>query len=105
MWIYERGFKTRQSQDKLYSIRAFHPTAQATDNERCPVNIFKKFARRRPLEMNKPGSLFYLAVKHKRKPEDDVWYMRSPLGKNEIGKFLSTAAKMLVYKAEQPTTR
>ena len=43
--------------------------------------------------MNKPDSPFYLAVKHQRKPDDEVWYMRSPLGKNEIGKFLSTAAK------------
>ena len=66
---------------------------QATGNERCPVKIFKEFARRRPLEMNKPDSPFYLAVKHQRKPDDDVWYVRSPHGKNEIGKFLSTAAK------------
>jgi len=43
--------------------------------------------------MNKPDSPFYLAVKHQRKPNDNVWYMRSPLGKNEIGKFLSTPAK------------
>ena len=93
VWRYERGSKTRQGQDKPYSVRAFHPTAQATGNERCPVKIFKEFARRRPLEMNKPDSPFYLAVKHKRKPDDNVWYMRSPLGKNEIGKFLSTAAK------------
>ena len=93
MWRYERGSKTRQGQDKPYSVRTFHPTAQATGNERCPVKIFKEFARRHPLEMNKPDSPFYLAVKHQRKPDDDVWYMRSPLGKNEIGKFLSTAAK------------
>ena len=43
--------------------------------------------------MNKPDSPFYVTVKHQRKPGDDVCYMRSPLGKNEIGKFLSTAAK------------
>ena len=43
--------------------------------------------------MNKPDSPFHLAVKHQRKPVDDVWYMRSPLGKNEIGKFPSTTAK------------
>ena len=43
--------------------------------------------------MKKPDSPLYLAVKHQRKPDDDLWYMRCPLGKNEIGKFLSTAAK------------
>jgi len=90
---YERGSKTHQGQDKPYSVRAFHPTAQAIGNERCPVKIFKEFAHRRPLEMNKPDSPFYLAVNHKQKPDDDVWYIRSPLGKNEIGKFLSAGAK------------
>ena len=93
VWKFERGSKTRQGQDKPHSVRAFHPTAQATGNERCPVKFYKEFARRRPVEMNQPDSPFYLAVKHQRKPADDVWYMRSPLGKNEIGKFLSTAAK------------
>ena len=43
--------------------------------------------------MNKPDSPLYLAVKHQRKPDDDLWYMPCPLGKNKIGKFLSTAAK------------
>ena len=43
--------------------------------------------------MDKPDSPSYLAVKHKQKPDDDIWYVGSPLGKNEIGQFLSTAAK------------
>ena len=93
VWRYERGSKTRQGQDKPYAVRAFHPTAQGTGTERCPVKIYKEFACHRPLKKNKPYPPFYLAVKHQRKPGDDVWYMRSPLGKNEIGKFLSTAAK------------
>ena len=93
VWRYERGSKTRQGQDKPYAVRAFHPTVQATGTERCPVKIYKEFAHHRPLEMNKPDSSFYLAVKHQRKPDDDVWYMPSPLGKKEIGKFLSIAAK------------
>ncbi|KAL9953741.1 hypothetical protein ACROYT_G041203 [Oculina patagonica] len=43
--------------------------------------------------MNNPESPFYLAIKHKRKPSDAVWYMNAPLGKNSIGQFLKTAAK------------
>ena len=54
----ERRSKTRQGQDNPYSVCAFHPTAQATGNERYPVKVFKELARRRPLEMNKPDSLF-----------------------------------------------
>jgi len=43
--------------------------------------------------MNQPESPFYLAVRQNRSSKDQVWYTRSPLGKNEIGKFLSTAAE------------
>ena len=32
-----------------------------------------------------------LAVKQKRRGDDQIWYMRSPLGKNQLGKFLSDA--------------
>ena len=53
----------------------------------------KKLSRHRPVEMNAPESPFYLAVRHNRRSNEEVWYMKAPLGKNEIGKFLSTAAK------------
>ena len=43
--------------------------------------------------MNKPDSPFYLAVKHNCRANDQIWYKKSPLGKNEIGNFPSTAAK------------
>ena len=56
LWKAERGSKTRHG-DGQYQ-RALFPTAQATENERCPVQLY-----------------------------------RAELGKNEIGKFLSNAAK------------
>ena len=40
------------------------------------------------LEQDAP---FYLAINHQRKPNDKVWYLDRPLGKNEIGKFLKDA--------------
>ena len=43
--------------------------------------------------MNQPEAPFYLAVKHQRKATDAVWYKKRPLGKNEIGKLLTKAAK------------
>ncbi len=49
--------------------------------------------KRRPELMKDPEAPFFLAINHKRKPENPVWYQKSPLGKNEIGKFLSKAAK------------
>ena len=43
--------------------------------------------------MNQTEAPFYLAVRQNRTSQDQVWYMRSPPGKNEIGKFLSTASQ------------
>ncbi|KAK3703834.1 hypothetical protein QZH41_012445 [Actinostola sp. cb2023] len=93
VWKAERGSKTRQGQDHPSGHRAFYPTAQATGNERCPVKHYKTFMSHRPVEMNQPESLFYLAIHHQRKPEDIIWYKKCPLGKNEIGKLLSMAIK------------
>lgn len=90
VWRVERGSKTRHGEG---AQRAFNPTAQATDTERCPVKLFRKFSSHRPEEMKHPDSPFFLAINHKRKPGSQIWYSKSPLGKNAIGKFLVNAAK------------
>ena len=41
--------------------------------------------------MLEPDVPFYLSINHRRKPNDKVWYLDIPLGKNEIGKFLNDA--------------
>ena len=51
--------------------------------------------------MNAPESPFNLAVSHNRRSNEEVWYMKVPLGKNEIGKFLSTAAKNAGLQREE----
>ena len=38
-------------------------------------------------------SLFYVTVNTKKKNPEDEWYFNRPLWKNEIGNFLSKAAK------------
>ena len=40
-----------------------------------------------------PVALQTIVWWHNRRSNEEVWYMKAPLGKNEIGKFLSTAAK------------
>ena len=90
MWKAERGSKTRQGDGHC---RAFNPKAYATENEHCPVRLYLKFASHRPEEMKRPKAPFFLAINHKRKPADPVWYSRAPLGKNKIGEFLMKAAK------------
>ena len=91
VWTAERGSKTRHGDGQ--HRRAFNPTAQATNNERCPVRLYKTFARHRPEAMKKTDSPFYLAVNQRRKQGSEIWYMNCPLGKNLIGKFLVKAAK------------
>ena len=49
--------------------------------------------------MNQPDAPFFLAVRHgDRRVNPQVSYMKAPLGKNEIGKLLKTAAMKPVYK-------
>ena len=73
--------------------KAFYPTAQATENKRCPVQLYRAFPEHRQLEMKQPDSSFFLAINHRRQPSPQIWYSKAALGKNEIGKFLSKASK------------
>ena len=90
IWRSERGSKTRRGNG---DARAFYPTAHATNNERCPVHYYKKFRSHRPAEMNNDDSPFYLAINYRRRPDNNIWYLKAPLGKNEIGKLMKTAAQ------------
>ena len=55
------------------------------------MNLYKTFEKHRPVEMKKPEAPFYLALRQKRNADDPIWYMKSPLVKNQLGKFLSEA--------------
>ena len=93
VWLAERGTKTRKGQDKGHQ-RAFKPKIYATGTERCPVKFYKLFKSHSPAEMNLPDAPFFLAVRHgERKQNNNVWYMKAPLGKNGVGKFFSKAAE------------
>ena len=73
IWKSERGSKTRRGNG---DTRASNPTAQATNNERCPVFYYKEFKSHRPEEMNSADSTFYLAINYRRRPGSNIWYMR-----------------------------
>ena len=95
VWLAERGSKTRTGKENVHQ-RAFNPTIQSisgSDSYRCPVRLYKKFRSHRPAEMNQPDSPFYLAINYQRSEESTVWYKKAPLGKNQIGKFLSKAVE------------
>ena len=90
IWRSERGSKMRRGNG---DARAFYPTAQATNNEHCPVRYYKKFRSHHPAEMNNTDSPFYLAINYRRRADSSIWYLKTPLGKNEIGKFMKVAAQ------------
>ena len=71
----------------------FHPTSQTIDHKRCPVKYNKLFQNHQPAEMNEPESSFYFTNKHQQNPSDNIWNMKSPLGKSEVRKLLLKAAQ------------
>ena len=58
----------------------------ATSCQRCPVELFKQYLSRRPLEL-RDKSPFYLAVMDNTKIE--VWYKKQRLGANDIGQMMN----------------
>ena len=92
VWTAERASKTRQGL-KGGRQRQFCPKAFATGTNRCPVLYYKLFKAPRPQKANSPESPLYLAVNHQTWRQSQVWCKSSPVGKNEIGKSMPTAAK------------
>jgi len=73
----QRPDMVRGEDTKERSNQRFMPPIQ-----RDVLSVFtKKFRSHRPLEMNAPESPFYLAVRHNRRSNEEVWYMKAPLGK------------------------
>lgn len=86
----ERLTKTRDG-NKAAGSRAFHPKAFASENKtRCPVEMFKEYAKRRPTASNKPDSPFFLAINHRRREDAESWFANGPLGKNQLGYLLKS---------------
>ena len=92
-WTTERESKTRHGDENEHQ-RSFRPKAYETGDRKCPVSCFKEFVYRRP-EAKSPESPFFLGIRHRRTPEDKIWFVNNPMGKNKIGQFLSSATKNL----------
>ena len=43
--------------------------------------------------MDEPESAFYFAIEHQPNPDHNIWYKKSPFGKNDAGKPLMKAAQ------------
>ena len=98
VWECERGTKTRNGAQVNSFQRPFNPKAWAVGGPRCPVSIFKLYESHRPKEACTKESPFYLTIRREQSFNhmvDDCWYKDSPMGKNELGKFLSSARSLL----------
>ncbi|XP_031574214.1 uncharacterized protein LOC116308005 [Actinia tenebrosa] len=95
-WFQERETKTRHVDENEHQ-RAFRPRAYESGDKKYPVACYKQFVYRRPEEAKSPESPFFLAINHRRRPNDQVWFLNGPMGKNKIGEFLSQATKDLKF--------
>ncbi|XP_060568158.1 uncharacterized protein LOC132726805 [Ruditapes philippinarum] len=72
--------------------------AQPGDKD-CPVEMYKRYAEKRPDKMKTPDSRFYVGLNPNYKPGSDIsWFMNSAMGKNKLG----TIAKVMSEKAKLP---
>ena len=63
--------------------RVSTPKMFATNDNRCPVQLFKLYVSKRPLHLRQSGP-FYLGIKPKAVMDDSVCYLSTQLGKNKI---------------------
>ena len=94
----ERQTKTRSSENPQ-DVRLVKPKmwANTENEERCPIRVYKEYARRRPINFSKPEHPFYIATTtvHLSSP-NDTWFKRNPVGVNKLGSMLKRWSNILV---------
>ena len=94
----ERDTKTRTGASG--ERRAFKPKMWSNTHcpDRCPVRLFELFVSKRPPEMCKDDSPFYLATNLKF---TNFWYKRQPMGINKIGSIMKRMAEKADLKGRK----
>ena len=89
----ERQTKTRTGENPR-DIRPVKPRMYENENkERCPVQLYKAFAQRRPEDCNNADCPFYLAVNNvKERNETQAWFKRTAVGVNKLYAIMKTMA-------------
>ena len=94
-WDKERGSKCRTGEYSGGHQRAFNCRAYATHTDRCPVAVYKEFIAHRSEESKTDDFRFYLTPKPINRVKNAIWYYDTPLGHNQLGKFLFEAKQLL----------
>lgn len=90
----ERQTKTRTGENRR-NIRPVKPRMYENKNkERCPVQLYKAFAQRRPEDCNDSDYPFYLAVNNvKERNETQAWFKRTAVGVNKLYAIMKAMAE------------
>ncbi|XP_045159791.1 uncharacterized protein KIAA1958-like [Mercenaria mercenaria] len=72
----ERSTKTTSGQRGAY--RKVTPKAFATEDENCPVKMYKTYTSHRPSDLLNPDSRFYLQLL--KSPSGQIWYSHQAVG-------------------------
>ncbi|XP_045163862.2 uncharacterized protein LOC123528196 [Mercenaria mercenaria] len=82
----ERQTKTRTGENPR-DVRTVRPKiwCNVANPERCPVQIYKLYAKKRPSGYSEPTHPFYIASTTKPLPcDEDTWFKRNPVGINKL---------------------
>ena len=82
----ERQTKTR-SGDNTRNVRAVTPKlyANTANSKRCPIEVYKMYASKRPLNYCADESPFYIACSTVLKPRPcELWFKRNHIGINKL---------------------
>ena len=76
----------------MSDIRKVRPKVWATsDPQRCPVNMYKLYAIKRPEEFLNPEDPFYLAPRTiPATNEDDKWFTKNRVGEKKTWKIIES---------------
>ena len=89
----ERETKTGSGNDPR-NVRAIAPKMLAvSNNEKCPVKVYKVYAEKRHAEMKTDHAPFYLAVNNVISGSGKPWFKKAPVGVNELNTLMKTMAQ------------
>ena len=94
--LQERQTKTRTGAN-LNDIREVTPKMYATpeDPDRCPIELYKMYSRKRPTDYCEPEHPFFINPKTSSQNVDassECWFQRMTMGERKIGGLLKVMA-------------
>ena len=90
----ERQTKTRTGAN-LNDVRAVTPKVFATpeDPERCPIETYKFYCEKRPVDFCEADHPFYIAPRtNNQNKNDDCWFNKMTIGERKLGNLLKMMA-------------